>query len=720
MSAPVTGCTASSLSFSLPIQEHVPTRPFSTRIPIVENIHGTVVTDNFRWLEHRTDETEKWVSQQHALALSQIGRHPLCNWLSQRLDSLRRYDDTTVCERVAESDHLFFKTKTKEQNRWVYCMKKNKEAPFEIVLDPNTWQKEKTLDVTSPSLDGRYLAYGVATGGDENPVIRIRDLETGMDLPDTLSGWRQRSIRWHSANTGFYYTALPLRGTVPDKEEKYWHSIYYHQLGTSASEDRKVFFSETDKRLYHCVSISEDRRYEVFYRDHGSEKEVLFKRHGTDDPLTPLATGFDGDYNVSFFRDKLYILTDVGAPMQQMYVTDAATPGREHWRVLIPERALSKIEDFDIIEGRLYVKRLENAYTRIEIYDLEGRYLKDIPMPGIGTASVEGFQAIKPGVRLTFSSFFHPQETFEYTFETNALVSIHRTPIEVDPSRFQTQQAWFTSKDGTRVPMFILSGKDMIRDGSNPTYLTGYGGFNRNRSPAFSAEYLAFLEAGGIVAIPNLRGGGEFGRRWHEEGMKEKKQNVFDDFIAAAEFLLAERYTNPSRLAIGGGSNGGLLVGAALTQRPDLFRAVFCQVPLLDMVHYHEWGLANIWSTEYGSSVVPEEFSYLLKYSPYHNVKDQTAYPAVLVVGSENDARVDPCHGRKMVARLQEATISGLPILFYCEGQSGHVGGTTIGQQIEQHSRWYGFLMEQLGMRSPDMLCQLINPAHAEILSGSD
>jgi prolyl oligopeptidase len=383
-------------------------------------------------------------------------------------------------------------------------------------------------------------------------------------------------------------------------------------------------------------------------------------------------------------------------------VTDVTKPERHHWQVLVSERKRSKINCFDIIEGRLYVDRLENASTRIEIYDLRGNYIKDVPLPGIGSASVCGFQETKPGVHLTFTSFFHPSETFEYHFETDTLKSIHRRPLEVDISCYETKQVWITSKDGTKVSMFLLHHKDLVRDGNQPTYLTGYGGFDLCETPAFSSINITWLEAGGIVAIPNLRGGGEYGKEWHEGGMKGNKQNVFDDFIAAAEYLIVEGYTNPSQLAIAGGSNGGLLVGAAMTQRPELFRAVLCEVPLLDMINYHKWGLANIWSTEYGSSEDPEEFRYLLNYSPYHNVWDGTHYPATLITASENDSRVDPCHASKMVARLQKANASNHPIMLYRTASAGHVCGTTLTQDIQQTAHAFSFLMDQLSMKIPE------------------
>jgi prolyl oligopeptidase len=673
--------------------------PATERIRVDENIHGTWIIDHYRWLEEESEKTKEWIEKQHTFTLSQIEGKPHEKWLKQRFSELWRYDDTTVPVELSDSDRLFFSGKTKDQDRWVYFTKKNINAPAELLLDPNTWPEYQSLDITSPSDDGRFLAYGIAEGGDENPVIRILDLETGNLLPDTLYGRKQNNVTWLPNSIGFYYTAHPLKGTVPDGEEEYWNATYYHRLGTPFTEDRKVFFSKTDKECYHTPFVTEDNRYEVFYRSEFSKCEVFFRSLGSNEPLIPLATGFDGDYSIEIYQDKIYILTDFGADMLQIFVTDVTKPQRHHWQVLVPERKRSKINSIGIIEGRLYVDRLENACTRIEIYDLNGKYLKDVPLPGIGSAEVCGFQGAKPGVQLTFSSFFHPSETFEYDFETDKLTSIHRRPIDVDTSRYEVKQVWITSNDGTKVSMFLLHHKDIVRDGNHPTFLTGYGGFDICETPAFSTTMITWLEAGGVVAIPNLRGGGEYGKEWHEGGMKEKKQNVFDDFIAAAEYLILEMYTNPSQLAIGGGSNGGLLVGAAMTQRPELFRAVLCEVPLLDMVNYHKWGLANIWNTEYGSSDDPREFQYLLRYSPYHNVWDGIHYPATLITASENDSRVDPCHASKMVARLQRANGSDKLIMLYRATFSGHVGGTTLTQEIEQTAHAFSFLMDQLGMK---------------------
>lgn len=676
--------------------------PATEKLAVEETLHGMTLRDDYRWLEEPSEKTSQWLVSQQQVTLQQLANTPHVSWLSRRLDALWRYDDSTPPNPSMQGERLFFSCKSKEQERRVYYTQKSKEHEPEVFLDLNKWPKEKSLDLLSVSRDGRYVAYGVADGGNENPEIRIIDLDTAKELSDRVQGWKVRSISWCPGNVGFFYSACPLKGTLPDGEENYWNSAYYHQLGTPASEDKRVFYSSSDKTHYHSAFVTEDTYHEFFYCSKNTKNEVYFRPFGSSEPPTALATGFAGSYSVEFYKDQIYILTDEKADMKQLFVTSIQRPEPSNWRVLIPQKENSKITQFKIIEGRLYVNRLENAYTRLEIYDLEGKFLREISLPGIGSASFSGYQEARPKARISYSSFFHPTETFEYDFVTDTLVSIHQTPVNIDTSRYETKQVWFPSKDGTKVSMFLLANKEVVLDGNNPTYLTGYGGFQRSATPAFSNTYLLWLEAGGVVAIPNLRGGGEYGRSWHEAGIKEKKQNVFDDFIASAEYLIREKYSSPNKLAIQGGSNGGLLVGAVMTQRPELFRAVLCSVPLLDMIRYHKWGLAKIWEAEYGTSDSFEAFQYLLKYSPYHNVKDGIHYPATLITVGENDARVNPCHARKMVARLQEANGSSSPILLYSQESTGHSGAATITERITHHALQHAFLMSQLAVRVPN------------------
>jgi len=447
--------------------------------------------------------------------------------------------------------------------------------------------------------------------------------------------------------------------------------------------------------------VTEDGKYTTYYRSLFNANDLYFHKTGSDDPLITLAAGMENEYGALFVEDKILITTNEGAPRKMVYITDVDNPERENWEVFLPEHDKDKLLGLSGIDGRLYATYSHNAYTIVKIYDLDGELLRDLPLPTIGSGGAGGRWS-QPEVWVYFSSFGYPSTTFKYHFDENELEVYRKFPVEVDVADVVADQVWYDSMDGTPISMFIVHDKRMKLDGTNPCLLTGYGGFDVSMRPRFSTSALVWLEAGGIFAMPNLRGGGEYGREWHEAGMLEKKQNVFDDFIAAAEFLIGKDYTSSEKLAIRGGSNGGLLVGAATVQRPELFRVVDCGVPLLDMVTYHRFGLANIWAEEYGSSDDPEQFKYLLEYSPYQNVKDGVKYPAFLVTGSENDARVDPLHARKMAARLQAANEGGGPVCLLIRDASGHGGGTTITTKIDQQAQEAAFLMHFLGMEAPE------------------
>jgi prolyl oligopeptidase len=448
------------------------------------------------------------------------------------------------------------------------------------------------------------------------------------------------------------------------------------------------------------VGVTEDGKYLIMVRNFGQKNEVFFKRLESNDPPTPIATGFDGAYGVDIIQDRIIITTDSGAPMQKVYWTTVDKPGKQFWRTLIPENKQDKLEYVSGIDHHLYASYLHNAHTVVRIYDLDGRYIRDLPFPTLGSGYIGGYWS-KPDVWVYFSSFAWPPTIYKYDFAQNRLNLFHKFPLNIDVSNFAVEQVWCKSKDSTPISMFLIHRKDLKPDGANPVLLTGYGGFNIPMTPYFSTTYVVFLELGGMVAIPNLRGGGEYGKAWHEAGMLGRKQNVFDDFIAAAEWLITHHYTSPQHLAIIGASNGGLLVGAVTVQRPDLFRTVVCDVPLLDMLRYHKFGYANIWATEYGTADDSTQFQYLYRYSPYHNVHDGVRYPAMLITASDNDARVGTMHARKMTARLQAADAGGGPILFELEKASGHEGGTTISAGIEQAADRYAFILAELGIKTP-------------------
>ncbi len=676
--------------------------PETPKIPVEEVLHGTTVVDDYRWLEDGDDpKVIEWVQAQEKISRSIIDDLPQRSFLVDRFNELWRYDYEEVPDKVIDGQRIFFWAKKKDDEKWIYKTKKNEQAEAVVLIDPNQWEIAETLHGVAPSRDGKYVAFGKAIGGDENPVVQVMEVETGKILPDKLKGWKQNVSSWLPDNAGFFYSAKPLKGEVPADEEDYWHAAYYHKLGSPVEEDKKVFSHQEIKEYWHSADVSEDGKYVIFYRGLFNTNEIYFRKAAPDEQLIPIATGFDARYSVDFIEDKILIKTDSDAPLNQVFITDIAKPERENWRVFIPEHEQDKLSYIAGVDGHIYAVYQHNAYTQIKIYNLAGEYLRDLSLPTLGDADISGYWS-KDEVWVWFSSFTYPSTTFKYDFAANNLELYKKFPVEIDVDDFTTEQVWYNSKDGTPVSMFLVRRKDLQKTGNNPVLLTGYGGFNVSETPHFSTSYVVWLEAGGMVATPNLRGGGEYGREWHEAGMLDKKQNVFDDFIAAAEWLIENKYTNPEKLAIRGGSNGGLLVGAVTVQRPELFNTVHCAVPLLDMIRFHKFDFSNVWAEEYGNADDPEQFKYLYKYSPYHNVVDGADYPTMLFTGSVRDARTNPLHARKMAARMQAANPGGKPILLLQRESSGHHGGTTLTIKIEQNADIWSFLMDQLGMQGPE------------------
>jgi len=623
------------------------------------------------------------------------GTLPQREKLIQRFNELWRYDDFGVPGKVLDGERMYMWKKEKNEEKWKMLTKENEDAEWEVLIDPNLWEPHESLSGTSISRDGKYFTYGKTVGGDENPVVRIMEIATRILLPDTLRGTKQYVSSWLPDNSGFYYLSCPAKGEVPEGEENYWRSIYLHKLGTPVDEDEKIYFSEDNMKMSYSVWLSECGNYTQYSRYLDRKQEVYFRKTN-EEKLIPIATGFDASYYATIVNDTILIKTDKDAPNGKVYITDVDHPQQEYWREFIPEQE-DKLSYISSTAGHIYAVYQHNAYTVIKIYSLGGEYIRDLALPTLGTASVNG-DWTQDDVWVSFSSYMYPSVTYSYNFENDTLQIYKEFPLDIDVEDFTAEQIWFESKDGTPISMFLIHRKDIKKDGNNPVLLTGYGGFNNSMTPRFSTSYIIWLEAGGMIAIPNLRGGGEYGEKWHEAGMKENKQNVFDDFITAAEWLIDNKYTNPEKLAISGGSNGGLLVGAVTVQRPELFKVVNCFVPLLDMLRYHKFGPARFWINEYGSADDPDQFEYLYKYSPYHNIIEGTDYPAILISASENDARVDPLHARKMTAGMQEANPDGEAVFFLLEKDAGHGGGATTSMKIERVADQWAFMMNKLGM----------------------
>ena len=708
------------------VVEVEPPADLAVRGEVVDQYGDVEVADPYRWLEPSdTDEVVSWTETRNAAFGEYTDALGQRTWLYDRFQKLWRYDDESTPSPCLLSDRIFYRTKEADQDKWVVHMRANAEdEKGQVVLDPNTWEATQTLAQFSPSPDCRYAVYGMADAGNEDPELFVLDLDTLEVMDDTVRGWKRGGISWKHDNSGFFYSGKPLEGEVPEGEHFYWHRGWFHALGTSADDDELVVFDDESKETWNGVGITEGGRWAVQYRSIFNKNALwLMDLEGGGEPV-PMTTDMDAEYNLDVVDDTVIITTDWEAPRYRVMVTSVDEPEREHWKELIPQSddTLSYVAP---IAGKLFAVYQHNAHTRIAVYTLEGEHLHDLELPTMGSAGVWGFWS-KPDVWVSFSSFAHPSTVYTYEPESRDLALYKEPAIPIEPEILEqigVEQVWYPSKDGTQVSMFVIRHKDAPKDGSVPFLLTGYGGFNISMRPSFRTSTAVWIQAGGGVAIPNLRGGGEYGVEWHEAGMRDRKQNVFDDFIAAAEYLVGEGYTASDRLAIAGGSNGGLLVSAAVTQRPELFQAVLCQVPLTDMVRFHHFGLANIWSEEYGNADDPEMFPHIYAYSPYHNVEKGVDYPAILVTGSVNDARTDPAHARKFAAAVRWADSDfGMeePILLHIQSDSGHGGGVTIDTRVDQTARHYGFLMSQVGLvpvvedpEDPEATPASVEPAEA-------
>ncbi len=674
--------------------------PYTRILPVTDTLHGTVAVDNYRWLESSSDTlVQEWTDAQNRLARSFLDTLPQRKYLLSRLAALRRYDRQGMPFRVPDGTARFHWRRAADQEKPVSYVQEHDSLPARAIVDENELEDDERLASFSPSRDGRYVALGVARGGSEDARIRIMETRTGDFLPDTLRGARQSWVSWVPANAGFYYTAAPRPGTVPAGDEAYWHTVYFHRLGDPADLDEKVFGHDSVREYYHVCQVSDDGRYAGFVRASMEQvNELYLQPIDPPGPRLPVATGFDATYGGAVVDSSLLIMTDADAPMGKVDIAPLDRPGYENWREFVPELPDARLVNVAPIGGRVYLVYERKAHTVVRIHDPDGRFLREMPLPTLGSASVGGSWQ-DDEVRVFFSSFTYPGSQFYYNFAADSLELFFQPDLDIELERYVTELVWYESLDSTPVSMFLTRPKDMPRDGNGPVLLTVYGGFGVSMTPNYSSSHMAWLESGGAIAVAHVRGGGEQGRRWHEAGKLAGRQRTFEDLIAAAEWLVAEGYTRPERLAAYGGSNGGLTVAAAMVQRPDLFQAVVLDRPILDMLRYHLFGPAGMWAGEYGTAEDPDQFRYIAGYSPYGNVKPGIDYPAVLLFGSENDFRADPCHARKMAALMQAANPEGQPVLLVFEGASGHFGGATETVQIEQSADRYAFLMGLVDMQ---------------------
>jgi prolyl oligopeptidase len=684
--------------------------------PVVDVFHGTKVTDNYRWLEDaNSPETQNWVEQEMAYTRGMLDALPGREAIHKRLTELLSIG--TVSAPVIAGRHYFYTRREGTQNQPILYVRDSVSGSDRVLIDPNQLAADGTvaLDWFQPSETGKYVAYGTSPAGSEMSTLHIIETKTGTILPDTIEHTRAASIAWLHDSSGFYYTRYPKKGDVPAGQEAYNRHAFLHFLGADPALDEPVFGEGRDPEDWPSVSLSNDGRWLVINVSQGWTKSELFlKDLKSDRAASRLTTGKNFLYGAEVYEGKVYIATNEDAPRYRMFVTDAGNFDREAWKEIIPQTD-AVLQGAPIYGGKIFAQYEQNATSQLKIFDLEGKKLSDVPLPAIGSVFGTGGRWDRDEVFYGFNSFTVPPSIYRIDLKGNdlkgndlknnsAALWMKVDAPSIDPSAYEVAQEWFASKDGTRVPMFVVHKKGLEKNGKNPTLLTGYGGFNVSLTPTFSRNAYLWMERGGIYAVANLRGGAEFGEDWHRAGMLDKKQNVFDDMIAAAEHLIAAKYTDSKHLAIQGGSNGGLLMGAMMTERPDLFRAVVCQVPLLDMLHYQDFQIAKLWIPEYGSSDNPEQFKWLYAYSPYHHVKAGVEYPAVLFMTADTDTRVDPMHAKKMAAEMQAEARNGTsktrPILLRIESKAGHGAGKPIAKMIEEYTDVYSFLWWQVGDES--------------------
>ncbi len=677
----------------------MPNYPPTPTTDAVESLHGETIPDPYRWLEDGESlDTRAWTEAQNALTRSYLDAAPGRARLRARLDQLLAIGAIGVP--TPARGRYFYQRRDGRQNQPVLYLREGVHGEDRTVVDPNALDPGGTvaLDWYYPSDDGRLLAYGLSENGSEQSVLHVLEVDSGVARPDRIPHTRAADLAWLPDATGFYYTRYPAPGDAPEGEEHYHRAVHFHRLGSDPAGDPLVF-KPAEKEHWPGVGISPDGRWLVIGVARTFDQTDLYlqdRRSGA--PPVAVAKDLPASFEGEVAHGRLFMRTNLEAPTYRLYTVDPERPGREHWREIVPPRADAVLEGVRVSARHLALSYLERASSRLRLADHRGGGLREVALPAIGSLFGAGAEWDGSELFYGFSSYTVPPGVYRVDLETGAAELWRGVEADVDPGRYEVGQVWFRSRDGTEVSMFLVHRAGLRRDGTSPAYLTGYGGFNISMTPAFSRSLLLWLESGGVVAIPNIRGGGEYGERWHQEGMLGRKQNSFDDFIAAAEWLIAQGYTTSARLAAAGGSNGGLLMGAVLTQRPELFRAVVVQVPLLDMLRYHRFLIARLWIPEYGSAEDPAQFPWLRAYSPYHHVRDGVAYPAVLLATAESDTRVDPMHARKMAARLQAATSSSRPVLLRLESRAGHGAGKPLNKVLEELTDTWAFVFSELGV----------------------
>jgi prolyl oligopeptidase len=688
--------------------------PKTTKIPVTDTLFGTAVTDNYRWLEDdRSAETEDWVKAENKVTFDYLSKIPYREQLKARLTQLWNYEK--VGTPYKEGGYTYFSKNNGLQNQSVIYRKKDEKDTEEVFLDPNTFSKDATTSLGSLSFskDGKTAAYSISEGGSDWRKIIVLDAVNKIIKEDTLKDVKFSGISWYK-NEGFYYSSYdkPKGSELSAKTDQ--HKLYYHKLGTLQKEDAIIFGEKaSEKHRYVSGYLTEDHRYLIVSAAISTSGNKLFIKDLSDKKsvLKPIIATVESDTGVIDNRGStLYLQTNLNAPNQKIVTVDATNPAPENWIDFIPET--ENVLQPRTGAGYFFAKYMVNAVSKVFQYDFDGNLIREVALPGIGTASGFSGKTVVNELYFSFTNYNTPSAIYKFSPKDGNYTLYRKSGIDFNSELYTSKQVFYTSKDGTQVPMIITHKKGVLLDGKNPTILYGYGGFNISLTPSFSITNAIWMEQGGVYAVPNLRGGGEFGKKWHDAGTQLKKQNVFDDFIAAAEYLIQEKYTSSDYLAIRGGSNGGLLVGATMTQRPDLMRVALPAVGVLDMLRYHTFTAGAGWAYDYGTADDSKEmFNYLKGYSPVHNVKKDTNYPATLVTTGDHDDRVVPAHSFKFAAELQEKQAGKSPVLVRIETNAGHGAGTPIAKTIEQYADIFGFTLFNMGFK------ELPNPPKPNIKS---
>lgn len=682
--------------------------PVTKKVGQVDTYHGVEIADPYRWLEDiDSDETAAWIKAQNDVTSDYLARIPGRDRIAARATEIWNFNRWGVPSR--EGKQWFWFKNDGLQNQSVLYVGDKPESEGRVLLDPNSLSTDGTIALkdTAFSADGKYMAYGLSSGGSDWEEWRVLDVAKGKPTEDVLKWVKFSEVDWSRDGKGFWYSRYDEpQGENALKARNEFQKLYYHKLGTPQSEDTLVYERKDQPDYSFAADATEDGRYLLVLVGQGTERKNLvlyrdLKAKGKNAAIKELIGEWKAEYDyIGNVGTKFYFRTDDDAPRGRVIAIDLAKPARKNWKTVV-EQSDDSLQSADLVGGQLVLNYLHDASSRLRRFGLDGKPKGEIALPGIGTvAAFEG----RPGDKqafYSFASYTTPTSIYRYDVTKGQSTLLHAPTMAFDPSLYETRQVFYTSKDGTRVPMFVVGKKDLVLDGNNPTILYGYGGFRIPQVPTFSASIATWLDQGGVFAVANLRGGGEYGREWHEAGIKTRKQNVFDDFIAAAEYLIAEKYTSPQRLAIRGGSNGGLLVAAAELQRPELFAAAVPAVGVLDMLRFREFTIGKAWESDYGSVLNADEFAAIRAYSPLHNIKPGVAYPATLITTGDHDDRVFPAHSFKFAAAMQAANPKGKPQLIRIDVRAGHGQGKPTAKQIAETADVYSFILNAFGLAKP-------------------